>query len=181
MFLKTIPRPAFLSRTPALLHFALLTVGLLCFTQFRATAAMVDGNGDGLPDAWAARYGMLATDAGVDIDADGFTALEEARSGTSPRDALSRLDLGLVVGADGIPVMKLDTVLYKRYQVEGSNNLADWQAVGEPIEGDGAQRSVQDTHPAVTPRYYRLRVLEDRDRDGDGMSDWEEAEFYDPR
>ncbi len=122
---------------------------------------------------------MLANDAGLDHDADGFTALEEALAGTSPRDSLSRLDLGLLVGTDGIPVMKLNTVLYKRYQVVGSNNLTDWQAVGEPIEGDGAQRSLQDPNPAGSSRYYRLRVLEDRDRDGDGISDWEEAGFYD--
>ena len=51
MFLKTIPRPALLSRSPVLLKSALLIVGLLCLSQFRATAAMVDGNGDGLPDA----------------------------------------------------------------------------------------------------------------------------------
>ncbi len=50
-----------------------------------------DSDGDGIPDEWEKQYGLnpLLDDAGLDLDADGFTNLEEYSHKTDPKSPQS--------------------------------------------------------------------------------------------
>lgn len=55
---------------------------------FSAADVPVDTDGDGMPDAWEARYGFNpneASDGAQDADNDGYTNIEEFLNGTDPR------------------------------------------------------------------------------------------------
>lgn len=57
--------------------------------------AVLDADGDGLPDEWESRYGLNAneaSDADGDADGDGFTNREEYAAKTDPTDAKSHPD-----------------------------------------------------------------------------------------
>jgi pectate lyase len=55
--------------------------------DLRTAAAPTDTDNDGLPDAWETKHGLnshSATDASADLDADGYTNIEEFLNGTDP-------------------------------------------------------------------------------------------------
>ncbi len=55
--------------------------------EYRAAAAEVDTDGDGMPDWWEKKYGLDPndpSDAAKDKDGDGYTNLEEYLNGTDP-------------------------------------------------------------------------------------------------
>ena len=55
----------------------------------QAPVAVLDADGDGLPDEWERKYGLSPSDAGdadADADGDGFTNAEEFAAGTNPTD-----------------------------------------------------------------------------------------------
>ncbi len=175
MILKSLRRPALRESVTFLLILQLCLAPLL---QQRVSAAIVDNNGDGLPDGWAARYSVLPYEAHLDRDFDGFTAIQEALAGTNPNDARSRLSAGVLLGQSGRPVIDIPTVRHKRYQLEASPDMLTWTAEGAPFDGDGSVRRLDNLSRSGNARYYRLAMVEDRDRDSDGISDWEEAELY---
>ena len=58
----------------------------------------IDGDGDGLPDSWERDNGLdpnVRGDADLDPDGDGLSSRLEYLAGTNPRQATSRLSLGL--------------------------------------------------------------------------------------
>lgn len=66
------------------------------YTQEVAKAeVVVDGDGDGMPDAWEIKYGLNPkdpADAALDNDKDAFTNLEECEAKTDPTDKSSHPD-----------------------------------------------------------------------------------------
>jgi pectate lyase len=55
--------------------------------ELQATAAPLDSDADGMPDAWETRFGLdphLASDNSQDRDQDGYSNLEEYLNGTDP-------------------------------------------------------------------------------------------------
>ena len=58
------------------------------FPVINGGPACADADGDGMPDAWEARYGLRANDASdalIDSDGDGYLNLEEYLNGSIPR------------------------------------------------------------------------------------------------
>jgi hypothetical protein len=101
-----------------------------------APSATEDCDGDGLPDAWEAQYGLNPgdpNDANQDTDRDGVSNLHEYLSGTEPNNPESYLHLARVE-LDGNDVVleftavegKTYSVLYRESAAEGTwSKLAD--------------------------------------------------------
>ena len=105
--------------------------------------AIIDRNGDGLSDVWAALY-HPTKGATVDEDGDGFTNAQEALAGTDPLDPASCFAAVLRADATGALVLRWHGLRGKRYTIESSSDLITWA----PIPG-----AVYD--PAATPVHYR--------------------------
>ncbi len=87
-----------------------------------------DGDGNGIPDAWEERHGLLG-DPDDDADDDGMSNYAEWRAGTDPTNDLSRF----VISAEsrmqepvdvGVAV-KWDSIRYRSYSVWKSTNLLE--------------------------------------------------------
>ena len=138
----------------------------------------VDLDGDGMSDLWEAYYAARALQPSADSDGDGHSNLHESRTGTDPLDAQSHFQ---VVGptidhsqqqlqfehssADG-----------KRYQFQGSTDLAEWNALGEAVHGNGAPHTNRLQFDAGLPDRYFVSVnVLDTDDDSDGLTAYEEG------
>ncbi|MFN0125374.1 MAG: FN3 associated domain-containing protein, partial [Verrucomicrobiales bacterium] len=135
-----------------------------------------DGNRDGFGDIWQSHYdvppfGLAAQD---DDDFDGFSNLSEALAGTNPYLASSTLEVNVVQLASGELQVSWPAQPGKRYQLEMSTDMLDWYPWGEPIAATstGLVRNVPSTGKSQV--FFRVRVIESNDTDGDGLTDWEE-------
>ena len=123
---------------------------------------IVDTDGDGLPDWWETDYfGNLAQSAADDPDGDGFTNPQEFLTGTSPTAAGSHLEFSSF--APGSPsagdfTLTFPGVQDTSYQVEWSDDLTVWSALGSAITGTGSPIQVVDPNAlnAAPGRFYRL-------------------------
>lgn len=123
---------------------------------------IVDTDGDGLPDWWETDYfGNLAQSAANDPDGDGFTNPQEFLTGTSPTAAGSHLEFSSF--APGSPsagdfTLTFPGVQDTSYQVEWSDDLTVWSALGSAITGTGSPIQVVDPNAlnAAPGRFYRL-------------------------
>lgn len=104
-------------------------------------AQWIDDNGNGLSDVWeAAHGGTLLPD--VDQDGDGFTNLQEAACGTDPANSASFPFIREVqMGVTGQITNIWPTVAGIRYRTLVSTNMLEWQPVGSPVIGTGADVS----------------------------------------
>jgi uncharacterized protein (DUF1800 family) len=133
-----------------------------------------DLDGDGLPDAWAARYGAAGLPPDGDADGDGLTNAQEARLGTDPFDAASGVFLVMDRATNDVLLAWNEQPL-KRQRLFSSTALTNWtQSPLVPIPGGGWSNVRLTNRFASAPfEFYRVET-DDKDSDGDGVSDWTE-------
>ncbi len=137
-----------------------------------SVTAPPDTNGDGLPDAWEASYGI--TDPSTDTDLDGQNNLAEYFAGTNPTNAASVLKLLSIDWAPEDPfTLTWASVGGTRYRVQYSNGDANG-GVAAPFTdivrditseidpspyGTASTQSFTQTSTNVA-RYYRIQVVQ---------------------
>jgi hypothetical protein len=121
----------------------------------------VDGDGDGMPDAWELLYGLNAAvnDGGLDSDSDGVSNKDECAAGTDPKNAASVL--GVTAYETG-GELRWKSVPGRSYAIEESEDLASWQVVaGLPVVlATGNEIAVDLPVVEGMKRFYRVRVVE---------------------
>lgn len=139
--------------------------------------ASTDFNNDGYDDVWQHRYSVTVSSFALasDYDGDGYSNQAESVAGTDPRNSLDRLDITNTAISGTNTQVSIKTLTGKVYKLESSTapNGPTWTQEGTAITGNGAVQTF--TVPSGTgSKYYRVKA-EDKDTDGDGISDWAEG------
>ena len=134
----------------------------------RATpAALLDTDGDGMPDGWESANNFNPndpTDASQDADGDGFTNLGEYLAGTDPHSAASFLRITEViryVGSNVPAYVRFLAYSNASYTVEfrsSLTNVPNWQKLGD-VPSAPTNRMVDVPDPNAykkVDRYYRV-------------------------
>ncbi len=128
----------------------------------------IDDDGDGIPRWWELANGTSDDNEGdalLDLDGDGFNALQEFLAGTDPADRNSRLALGgqnvveHVNGDPGTHSISWPSAAGRLYRLERSYDLEAWETVEENIEASPPLNQKLDT-PGMTGKrvFYRVTV-----------------------
>ncbi len=126
-----------------------------------------DADGDGMPDAWEARHGLLADwngDRFEDEDDDGLSNYAEYRAGTDPTNSQSRFLVELPArGAepfDDARRLQWDSVRYRSYTVWRSTNLVEgFQVAASNVFCTPPRNEWRDAAATnAGPYFYRLQV-----------------------
>ena len=112
-----------------------------------------------MPNDWELLYGLnpdSAADAGLDTDGDGLTNVDEFRTGTDPKNASSRFELG-VAREGSAASMNFQAITGKTYSVQYCDDLQirSWQKLRD-VSGVSGAVTVNDPAPLVNGRFYRL-------------------------
>ncbi len=155
-----------------------LRISLVVFAVTLPLWATFDRNGDGISDIWSALH-PVEDGADADSDGDGQTNRAEAVAGTAPGDAAEVFSAAPHTDGDGNVVLRWVGVIGKSYHVESSVDLRDWLAAPGEFIGTGAELSmvVRPAGVVDTASLFWRIVVSDRDTDGDGLNDWEEAQI----
>jgi parallel beta-helix repeat protein len=138
-----------------------------------ALLGALDADGDGLADAWAARYAAIlgaALDPDTDYDGDRHTVRQEYLSGTDPLDEQSVLQMHNVgFLADGRARVEWPSVAGRVYALEradGAPAAANFGAVATDVAADpsGVNAYEDDVDPSV-PHFYRVKLLSPQAQD----------------
>ena len=123
--------------------------------------AVTDSNGDGVPDAWCAGYGLDPYDPGMALDnpdRDGSTTGEEYLADTNPTNGTSYLRITALSQGTPRRVYFSPSSASRVYTLwsRGSLTDGDWSSVpGQTgVPGSGGQQSLSDTSTA--PRFYGI-------------------------
>lgn len=147
-------------------------------------ALVPDSDGDGMPDGWewdyrAFSFSMLGTqplvaDAGVDLESDGLTNLQEYQAGTSPKLADSDFD-GLT---DGDEVARQTNPLDPDTDDDGMQDSWEVNNGFDPLDpADATQDSDTDGITNLV-EYQHGTDPHATDTDQDGLSDGDEVNVY---
>ena len=129
------------------------------------TAALVDSDGDGMPNDYETAHGFNpnnAADAALDSDGDGMTNLQEYLAGTDPRSAASVLRITSIQNIAGDIVITFPSTFGKTYRIEQKNEFTGaWFTLQDNIRGSGGAISFTDTEASSSfvRRFYRVVLI----------------------
>jgi hypothetical protein len=135
--------------------------------------AIVDQNGNGIPDEWELYYYGMLLNAGshlLDTDGDGMTDYDEYLNGSDPMNATDGLNVTSTMISSGAPVLTWSGVPNYRVMYTDSlmaswttdTNLANYSRVS--IGGGAYTWTYTDPNPPVgTTRFYRVIIVPDAD------------------
>ena len=134
-----------------------------------------DLDGNGLPDAWEVRYRAFGLPPNGDADRDGASNAQEAKWGTNPFDANSKIALGFAKQFSNA-VVTWPYQSAKDQRLFSSSTLTNWAQFGGVSWLTGNEVSTIFTNRFATTNreFYRVST-DDKDTDGDGVKDWDEA------
>ncbi len=133
-----------------------------------APGAIVDSDGDGLPDYWENQNGLdpnnpdgIEGDEG-DPDGDGVSNKLEFLADLNPNDPAEGIVAVTPLISKNGPTwqLQLRTIPNRRYQIEKSADLATWSNAGASFTVPAANAAYPWTDPAPDPakRFYRARI-----------------------
>ncbi|MDB6057477.1 MAG: hypothetical protein JWO95_1321, partial [Verrucomicrobiales bacterium] len=131
-------------------------------------APPADANGDGIPDAWAAKYSI--TNPNADDDGDGQSNYAEYIAGTNPKDATSALKIiSSACDAEGHVTITWTSVGGTQYRIQVADSAASGftdvvrDAEVETDSAPAGQASTQTYTDATSSpnaiRFYRVEVV----------------------
>lgn len=129
--------------------------------------AILDSDGDGMPDYWELQHGLDPNNpdgdegAQSDKDGDGVGALAEFLADFDPNDPSDGSKLTSLLSPSGATwKLQFPTIPNRVYQVEQSSNLAIWTALGPSFSVTTPNPAYQwlDPAPVNGKRSYRVRL-----------------------
>lgn len=134
-----------------------------------------DIDGSGLPDAWEIRYGAARLQLHEDADGDGVSNFREAVDGTDPFNEESVMFVNLSLLTNDV-LIRWPFIAAKTQSLHTSGSLTNWALFEGNLQVASGVVHAQFTNRVASSQqdFYRV-TTEDRDSDGDGVSDWAEG------
>jgi hypothetical protein len=130
-------------------------------------SAVIDSDGDGLPDWWEARFPGGDVKPHDDYDGDGASNWNEYRAGTDPMDPNSFFFILIDIDeATGVPIILWNGVAGRTYQLLRSRNLATGLAGFVEVRrglvvAPGGANEYRDSEATMPGPYFYLLKVED--------------------
>lgn len=133
-----------------------------------------DLDANGLPDAWEVRFRAFGLSPTADADGDGASNAQEAKWGTNPFDANSKIAVTLTKQTNNA-VVSWPYQSAKTQRLFSSTTLTNWTQFGGVSWLNGGDAFTVFTNRFVTTNreFYRVST-DDKDTDMDGVKDWDE-------